>query len=152
MKDRLERQHGMHHELFDWRNDWRWPDNGIKGDDLKRQVAILTFARVAGRHHQVQVIAADGWSKWDCPFYPSKRLTKPLCVVRVNLRYRQSQYLGWLSESEFEALDVVDVGYKQIVTMRRVVLDWMLHRGLPECVCGRSSDGTESGADRAEGY
>lgn len=135
MKDPLERKHGWHHELFNWRDDWRWPENGIQKEVLRQKVAQITFCRVAGCGHAVQVIAADGWAKWDCPFFPSKTLRYPLCIVRVNLIRMQSQYVGWMSQAEFSDIDVVDYGYRK-TAKRRVVLDWMLHRGLPDIVGG----------------
>ena len=138
MKDPLERRHGWFHELFDWRDDWRWPSNGSGKKLHRNRVASRTFARVAGTGHKVQVIAADGWSKWDCPFYPSKKLLHPLCIVRVNLIRKQSQYLGWLPPDEFHRIDLVEWGYQHKVR-RRVVSDWMLHRGLPDCILGGQS-------------
>ena len=135
MKDPLERKHGWHHELFNWRDDWRWPDNGCDKQAFRHRVAVITFSRVAGCHHQVQIIAADGWGSWDCVFAPSKVLHRPLCVVRINLIRKQSQYVGWLAQEAFNEIDVIEWGYRQKVR-RRVVLDWMLQRGLPDIVGG----------------
>ena len=142
MKDPLERKHGFYHEVFDWRNDWRWPQNGADSRALKRKLAGLTFARIAGKNQRVCVFAADGWSKWECVFFPNKTFTTPVCIVRVNLMRKQSQYLGWVSSSEFNELEVVDWGYTTKYR-RRVVRDWMLQRGLPDCVTGGTAHVTE---------
>ena len=128
MKDRLEREHGFEHTIFKWKCDWRWPGND------KPKIAAMTWNRIAGRGHPVVVRAADGWGSWSIPFMPSWVPQNDLCVVRINLIRRESQYLGWMSQSEYGALDVVNWGHPRNAVRRRVVLDWMLTRGLPPCV------------------
>lgn len=144
--DPLQAERGVAHALWDWKRDLklrqRWP---AKWKSLE---AKCSHQFLIGCYHWKGLgqgrggvdLRVTGWADPCVMFNVNDRLDKPLALIRVHLRWRQSQYLGWIDGDRFLNIlpQRVRVSWKHDVRVeRRIVRASDLQPGFPPAQQGR---------------